>query len=265
MTKIGLLAPGANPLPPNDEKGINETLKGRVHLNDGSSVTTYVKILSKKQLINELFGAELARSVGMPVPEAFLVQIYKSDYEDLFARHQIRTDSTMSFGSKDVGVQSLARRYQAEGETFKKWFVKHCSQWKSVVSFDSWIANSDRHLGNTLIGGPDEFWLIDHDDSFTGPSWNEQNLDPDLVFPNLLVDELSTVISSETRQAIVIESANSQRIFNLADVEGILSDSHSIDFLSASESSALVNFIEKRKSKIVEFVCSAVGLPLLPL
>ena len=104
LTKIGLLAPGANPLTPSDEKGINEILRGRVHLNDGSSVTTYVKLLSKKQLINEL-----------------------------------------------------------------------------------------------------------------------------------------------------------------ADVEGILSDSHSIDFLSASESSALIYFIEKRKSKIVEFVCSAIGLPLLPL
>ena len=77
MTKIGLLAPGANPLTPSDEKGINEILRGRVHLNDGSSVTTFVKLLSKKQLINELFGAELARAVGMPVPEVFLVRIDK--------------------------------------------------------------------------------------------------------------------------------------------------------------------------------------------
>jgi hypothetical protein len=104
--------------------------------------------------------------------------------------------------------------------------------------------------------------------SFSAPAVlpaTEQNLIPDSFFPNRLVDELSTVISSETRQAIITESANAQRIFNLADVEGILSDSHSIDFLSASESSALIYFIEKRKSKIVEFVCSAIGLPLLPL
>jgi hypothetical protein len=265
LTKIGLLAPGANPLTPSDEKGINEILRGRVHLNDGSSVTTFVKLLSKKQLINELFGAELARAVGMPVPEVFLVRIDKCDYEPLFTQHRIQSDSIVSFGSKDVGVKSLARRYQAEGEPFKKWFVKHCSLWKRVVSFDCWIANIDRHLGNALIGGPDEFWLIDHGHCFTGPTWIEQNLIPDSFFPNRLVDELSTVISSETRQAIITESANAQRIFNLADVEGILSDSHSIDFLSASESSALIYFIEKRKSKIVEFVCSAIGLPLLPL
>ena len=99
LTKIGLLAPGANPLTPSDEKGINEILRGRVHLNDGSSVTTFVKLLSKKQLI---------------------------DYEPLFTQHRIQSDSIVSFGSKDVGVKSLARRYQAEGEPFKKWFVKHC-------------------------------------------------------------------------------------------------------------------------------------------
>jgi hypothetical protein len=75
LTKIGLLAPGANPLTPSDEKGINEILRGRVHLNDGSSVTTFVKLLSKKQLINELFGAELARAVGMPVPEVFWFEL----------------------------------------------------------------------------------------------------------------------------------------------------------------------------------------------
>ena len=120
MVTMGLLAPGASPLSASGGKGINETWKGRVHLLDGSTVPAYVKLLSQRQLVNELFGAELARAVGMPVPETYLVRVDKGDYAAMFAQHNIQTDAVIAFGCRDVGVKSLARRYQAEGMALRQ-------------------------------------------------------------------------------------------------------------------------------------------------
>jgi len=262
---MGLLAPGASPLSPSGGKGVNETWKGRVHLLDGSTVPAYVKLLTQRQLTNELFGAELARAVGMPVPETYLVRVDKSDYTAMFAQHNIEATQIMAFGSRDVGVKSLARRYQVEGVAFKKWFVCHCSRWKRVVSFDGWIANADRHLGNALIGGPDELWLIDHGHSFTGPAWSEDKLLPNAMVPNRLVNELNDVITNEIRDAIAEEAADAQRMFELAHVEGVLEDSNASELLSPSERQALIKFVEQRKAKVMELVGEAIGRPLLPL
>ncbi len=262
---MGLLAPGATPLSASAGKGVNETWKGRVHLLDGSTVPAYVKLLTQRQLTNELFGAELARAVGMPVPEAYLVRVDKCDYATMFAQHSIQAEHVIAFGSRDVGVKSLARRYQVEGLAFKQWFVSHCSRWKRVVSFDGWIANIDRHLGNALIGGPDELWLIDHGHSFTGPAWSEDKLLPNAMVPNRLVNELNDVITTEIRDAIAAEATDAQRMFELAHVEGVLDDSNASQLLTTSERRALVEFIEQRKAKVMELVGAAIGRPLLPL
>ena len=265
MVAMGLLAPGASPLSPSGGKGVNETWRGRVHLLDGSTVSAYVKLLTQRQLVNELFGAELARAVGMPVPDAYLVRVDKIDYSTMFDQRSIPGDHIMAFGSRDVGVKTLARRYQAEGMEFKRWFVSHCSRWKRVVSFDGWIANIDRHLGNALIGGPDELWLIDHGHSFTGPAWSADKLIPEVRVPNRLVNELTDVITNEMRDAIAAEASDAQRVFESAHVEGVLDASNASQLLSSAERDALVEFIEQRKTKVMELVGAAIGRPMLPL
>ena len=265
MVHSGLLAPGASPLSPSDEKGVNETWKGRVHLLNGVTVAAYVKLLTPRQLTNELFGAELARAVGMWVPDAYVVRIDRSDYSEMFTKLNIPSQQIFAFGSRDVGVKSLARHYRVAGVAFKNWLVNHCSQWKRAVSFDGWIANIDRHLGNALIGGPDELWLIDHGHSFTGPDWTESTLIPSGIFTNRLINELNEVITRELGDDIVAEAANSQFMFQLANVEGVLNQSHASMFLTSSERGALVQFIEQRKSMFLASVAAAIGRPQLPL
>lgn len=265
MVSMALLAPGASQLSASKGRGINETWRGRVHLLDGSTVPAYVKLLDPRQLTNELLGAELARAVGFQVPETYLVRIDKSQHMAMFAQLNITADQVVAFGCRDVGVKSLARRYRDEGTAFAHWFVQHCSRWKRLVSFDGWVANIDRHLGNALVGGPDELWLIDHGHCFTGPAWTEQKLLPAAVVVNRLVSELSPLMTDDIRDSIADEASDAQRVFALVHVEGILQDSNAEAFLTPTERQALVGFIEQRKARVLEFVYAALGRPMLPL
>ncbi len=265
MVSMGLLAPGATPLSASKGKGVNETWKGRVHLLDGSSVPAYVKLLDAKQLSNELFGAELARMAGFQVPDTYLVRVNKSDHQAMFSQLHIPSDQVLAFGSRDVGVKSLARRYRDEGMAFANWFVSHCPRWKRVVSFDSWIANIDRHFGNALVGGPDELWLIDHGHCFTGPAWSEPQLQPSVIVANRLVNELAPLLTSDLRDAVAAEANDAQKVFDVVHVEGTFDDCHAGSSITESERAALISFVEQRKAHVLEFVHAALGRPMLPL
>jgi hypothetical protein len=265
MVSMGLLAPGATPLSTSKGKGVNETWKGRVHLLDGSSVPAYVKLLDTKQLSNELFGAELARIAGFQVPDTYLVRVNKSDHEAMFDQLRFPTDQVVAFGSRDAGVKSLARRYRDEGMAFANWFAMHCPRWKRVVSFDSWIANIDRHFGNALVGGPDELWLIDHGHCFTGPAWSEPQLQPSAMVVNRLINELTPFLTSGLRDAVAAEAYDAQKAFDVVHVEGAFEDCHAGGLITASERAALISFVEHRKARVIEFVHAALGRPMLPL
>lgn len=265
MVSTGLLAPGASRLSVSDGKGVNETWKGRIHLRDRSTVPVYVKFLKAKQLINEFFGAELARAVGFQVPDSYLVKVYKNQHPAMFDELGIKAEFTLAFGSRDVAVKSLVRRYRDEGKTFAMWFINHCPCWRRVVSFDGWVANSDRNFGNALLGGPDDLWLIDHDRCFTGPSWSSTRLVPDAAVPNKLLSTLNRLLTDDIKDAVANEASDAQKLFSLADVEGALEDSKIAKLLSSSEQAALISFIEQRKTKIIDFVNAALGRPTLPL
>jgi hypothetical protein len=264
MVKVGLLAPGATPLTASNGKGVNETWRGRVHLLDGTTVLAYVKLLDSKQLANELLGAELARAVGFQVPDSFLVRIDKSAHTEIFQKMRIAGDQVIAFGCRDVARDSLARRYRCEGDAFLCWFVHACKLWKRLASFDAWVGNIDRHLGNALVGGPDDVWLIDHGHCFTGPNWTEGSLLPSATFVNRLINELTPFLSEANRDELAIEAVDAQRVFDVVHVEGAIADCHVEPFLSLGERTALARFVELRKTRVQEFVSAAIGRPMLP-
>jgi hypothetical protein len=264
MVSMGLLAPGAEPLTASKGKGINETWRGRVHLIDGSTVQAYVKLLDPRQLSNELLGAELARTVGFQVPEAYLVRIDKSDYVDLFAKLNITENQIIAYGCRDVGRNSLARRYSDGGLPFLLWFIKECHHWKRIVSFDAWIGNIDRNLGNALIGSPNDIWLIDHGYCFTGPTWTEAQLLPSGIFANRMINDFNPHLTNDLRDAVVVEAKDAQKVFDVVHVEGVLQDSYAGSYLTNSERTAVSYFVEKRKPQVLAMVSTALGRPMLP-
>lgn len=265
MVCMGLLAPGASALSLSKGKGVNETLRGRVHLLDGTTVSAYVKLLDKRQLANELVGAELARAAGLQVPDSYLVRVDATSYGELFRKLGLTESRVIGFGSRDVGRESLARRYRDAGPALLKWFVDKAGAWKRIAAFDSWVGNIDRHLGNALIGGADDVWLIDHGHCFTGPAWTVAQLVPTAVVVNRLVNELGAFLTEQHREALANEAADAQRIFQVVHVEGAIQDSEAGALLGRDEVDGLCKFVEQRKARVCEFVSAAMGRPMLDL
>jgi len=95
----------------------------------------------------ELLCALLGQRLELPVAEPLLVRL---------------EDRTLGFGSVDLGYPSFRRYLQNDSDPR---VLQRLLSWPNLVSaasFDNWIANPDRHVGNLLFDGTTQFWLIDH-------------------------------------------------------------------------------------------------------
>lgn len=111
----------------------------------------------KKALISELIGGELARTVGLNMPELVLMNLDDSfsrlepdeEIQDLL-KFSVGLNLGMSFLSGAITYDPLVSI--ADSETASK-----------VVLLDSMITNIDRTAKNTnLLNWNEELWLIDH-------------------------------------------------------------------------------------------------------
>lgn len=160
MPTQALLAPGARRLT-SVSGGVHVTLRGQLHLYDGSARMGYVKLLSPRRLVNELLASQIARALGMRVPECFVVRVLRSDYETLFGDLRVTSAEVIGFGSSEVAGQPLMRSFDFADEHVKSRFVALNKQWPSVAHFDCLVANADRHLKNVVFDRSAQFWLID--------------------------------------------------------------------------------------------------------
>lgn len=111
----------------------------------------------KKALIAELIGGELARAIGLNMPELVLMNLDDSfsrlepdeEIQDLL-KFSVGLNLGMSFLSSAITYDPLVSI--ADGETASK-----------TVLLDSMITNIDRTAKNTnLLNWNDELWVIDH-------------------------------------------------------------------------------------------------------
>lgn len=131
--------------------GINQAVRGIVRTHTGE-IEAYVKRLADaREILVEVVCASLARRLGLPVPEPMLV---------LVPEHL--GGPRLAFGSAAIGQPNVAA-FIAAGHLAA--VVSKLKSWKQLVPaacFDEWITNCDRHEGNLLYNGDDDFWLIDH-------------------------------------------------------------------------------------------------------
>lgn len=261
MISTALLAPGAFELTPSKGKGVNRTLKGNLYLLDGSCCAAYVKLLQGKQFANELLVSLLARESGLKAPTPFLVRIHRSDYPELPWPEGV--EEAYGFGSAACSGGPLARRFQADGPAVLTWFVANCS-WQTVVGFDVWVGNTDRHLHNLFVDGT-AVWLIDHGHCLTGPNWSEADLSPTEDVPSRLLHELHAYLGLPQRQGLLHEVDKLQPTLDVVDVPGALEDAGVDAMLSPAELEAVLRYLEKRRTDLRLLVSRQAGLPMLPL
>ena len=258
----GLLAPQARELRQGQSGGINPTLKGTVHLINGTSRQAYVKLLSPRRLVNELVASQLARALGMLAPISFLVRVDAQDYPSLFAREKVTHPHLLGFGTAAISGSPLSKVLSLDNPAQFDLFFKYLKQWQQVCAFDSWIGNEDRHRANIVLDEKLQVWAIDHDQSL-GTDTPYSSLRFDLPRLNRFLRDHGGQLALRLKHEAADVAQDLMKRGGVLDVPGEVADSHARGFLDSSEVTSLVLYIEQRLAIVDELICEALGIPKL--
>lgn len=257
---LATVLPGAAPF---KEGNVNETFRGQVLLADGSVKPAIIKDLDARQLVNELLASVLAKATKMPTPDAFLGLVKAGDLNVTHAPKMV-DGNRLVFVSVDVKVPNVTVRYQQVSDpAAKSELMKRVLDWSELgrlYAFDAWIANIDRHPGNLLLGNADEFWLIDHGHSFSGPAWEPQDLKHDGEYDNRLKEWVTPQMSQAQRTRRAGEAATMGSVLcalGLADARVACM----IDLLrSPAHGDAVEGFLDGRTATVEQHASRALGM-----
>lgn len=253
-------APNVSPSP-----GVCELYKGIVSAN-GEDLDAYIKVLETKALVNELLAGSVGRALGLPIPDFFIV---RADPK-LFKKSALLSDTTLPvvsvFATRAVSASSLERRAAGnERETWQKLAAMDGVQ--QAVVFDEWMANGDRHAHNLLLS-PDEFWLIDHEQCFTGSEWLPSHLIASGVFSNLLATSLLKVMNGKEKRQLLSTAHQMKpgchKVGGWAASSDLLKQSKQKHHLSPKELKALCLFLDQRVAHIETLIADRVGFSAPP-
>lgn len=244
---------------------INDTYRGFVLLANNSRRHGIIKDLNLAQLINELLATVLAKELSLPVPDGYLGIVPSGD---LPVKKLPLKDGTGSlvFISADVQTPNLTQQLQGKDQATVLAFIDHLKSWLNLgplYAFDAWIANTDRHMGNLLIDGPSNIWLIDHGHAFTGPNWSVTDLEPVADYRHKLQEWLTACLSPDEKNEKGKEVGQFAIKATSVSIPQALAESHTERLLSPQACAALKGFLERRVQDIPAHAKRALGIPVL--
>jgi hypothetical protein len=258
--ELATILPGAVPF---KEGNVNDTYRGQVLLSGGVVRDAVVKDLDNFQLVNELLASALAKASGLPTPDAYLGLVKAGDLPVI--RGPLLADGNrLVFVSADVKVPNVTFQVNiAVTDDAKQAVVARVVNWAKLgdlYAFDAWIANTDRHAGNLLLGAIDEVWLIDHGHSFTGPAWEPSGLSPDGDYANRLKEWVTPLLDPGQRDRRALEVSEIAKVFEAADVAFARSASKIDTIRSSAHGDAIETFLRERAGKVRNHATRALGM-----
>ncbi|WP_298546362.1 HipA family kinase [uncultured Aquimarina sp.] len=209
----------------------------------------------KKVLISEFIGGELARSIGLNVPELVLMNL-----DDSFSKtepdEEIQDLLKFSVGL-NLGLHFLSGAIMYDPLVS----IADSITASKVVLLDSIISNIDRTAKNTnLLNWKNELWLIDHGASFYfHHNWEQWENHLSRTFPAIKDHVLLERANHLTKAAIEIKKSMTPQKINEI-VSKVPQDwlTHESESLTPDEMRiAYIEFINSRLSKIDTLVKEA--------
>lgn len=247
------------------ENNVNDTFRGQVLTSNNETRQAIIKDLNLIQLCNELVAHSLAREVGLPIPDCYL-GLARPDVLTVTEAPVVTDGSRLVFVSVDVKVPNVTYRLKGSDAGGRKALFDQITKWGDLghlYAFDAWIANVDRHMGNLLFGGENEFWLIDHGHCFTGPNWQVDQLDPDAEYCNRLSEWLTMHLSFEQKKQCASKARKFGSNIDGFDATETSNSSRMINLLPLNNVTALKVFLEKRTASVPAHASKALGVPVI--
>ena len=232
------------------ERGnITDTWLGVLSLTDGTTTHAIIKDIPHKEIANELIGATLAEAIGLPVPDIFLACAGPNDLPATKAPET--SNGYVLFASDRKGAPPLKQFWTGAiipdkyRDILASW--SHCG---SVFAYDTWTANIDRNVGNLLVGGPDDIWLIDHGQINTGPDWKPVDLVANSEFTNKMASWLTPHFSRQEKIKLLSGITSLTDAVRDMDLKAIAESSKALSFLTEKDGAAMLAFLKDRVDHI---------------
>jgi len=207
-----------------------------------------------KALISEIIGAEIARSIGLKVPEIVFATL-----DEAFGRTE-PDEEIQDLLKASVGL-NLALHYLSGAITYDPTVAKIDPLLASqIVWLDCLLTNMDRTARNTnMLFWHKELWLIDHGASLyfhhSWQNWEEQASRPfNLVKDHVLLPQASLLETVDQQLVAILTPTLIKEILNLIPDEWLNED---IFTSSGAQRNAYAQFLNTRIANSANFVKAA--------
>ena len=230
---------------------------------DEAPIPIYLRVGPAVPLVAELLCAVVARALGLPAPEPFVVLVKPgllgaSALLGPAQRH-------LCVGTRDIGGSTFAQLLREDSATA----LQLVSNWEHLVpvtALDEWLANPDRNMGNILYVAQ-TLHIIDHAEAFGGSLR--------AIFPlaDLTEDVLSNKLAfflndhNASQRQIHLNRAEEWLVFTAGelDVAAAVAMADITRWQTAEEEAELIHFITTRLAITHKLLCNRLGHPQLAL
>lgn len=227
-------------------------------------IRLYVRAAELRPATAELVCAVIGRALGLPIPEPFLVRIGAG----VLPRSRMldpRAPETLAVGSHDASGCTFQQLLSADSVHALAMLLS----WQHLVpvaTFDEWMANTDRNLGN-IVFAADCLWLIDHADALGGSQRDFYALAEltDAAFANRLGDMLQSLAAPRRADALAHARAWVANPAGALDLAAALHCTRMVPWHTGDEQAELLDFITGRLTLAHSLLCQRLGQPQLPL
>lgn len=230
--------------------------------NAGEDVGVYIRIADPLPVVAELICAVVGRSMGLPVPEPFLVSIDKGGLPE--SKLLPQDTPALAFASLNVGGQTFSQLMRGDSPAMRAMLMK----WEHMIpvaTFDEWMANGDRNLSNILFAA-NVLWIIDHAEAFHGKASGLFGLS-ELIensSGNILGDILAKCTPAECSRHLEEAQAWLAKTAAFVDIQEAAACAD-IDYWQTPEQKAeLLDFVTQRLTLTHRLLCTRLGHPQLP-
>ena len=232
---------------------------------DLAGISVYLRLAQPAPLVAELLCCVIARMLGLPAPEPFVVCVTSAALPD--SQIASKQETQLCVATRDLGGTTFAQLLRHDSATAKKMI----SRWEYLIPvtvLDEWLANTDRNYGN-IIYIAHTLHIIDHADAFGG---SHRTLFPladitDHTFTNKLAIFLCQDNPGPGQCQNWLNQARDwiARTANGLNVAAAVAIAEVTRWQSTAEEAELVHFITARLTITHGLLCQRLGHPQLLL